>query len=434
MTNRKAFFLLVTITLLPKLIALCLLGNCTALTPDEGTYVGVFLNITTGQGARSSLVWAQTPIWLLKLFFAPAEFFHFLGFSALTSMRLSAILLSESSAVIIFLVLRKNQVRFTQKKLLLLISVLSIPTVTLWSISGLRESFLYISIAGSFYFISSSLKGKRTSKYIYLALYGICIALVAYNKLYVFQIFAASVIAAALWMSRYSGLRFKAIALIFISVTVFIFSPGGKAISHLPNFTFSLHNIFGSDPIKEKSIPSAFSTTLRELEKCRNKDIGGPAIKFLAGRILGTQHGKKSDYPSSSGVISNKTDLADESHINGEINIGRLPTGILMFLLVPPNLGSIGIVGAYGVLESVLWFPLYWILGYLVYRTKRLGQKMPYEAITPLIFIFALTLFSALTEVNFGTALRHRSVLITPVLISIYVIWNQLDARKSSKS
>jgi hypothetical protein len=76
-------------------------------------------------------------------------------------------------------------------------------------------------------------------------------------------------------------------------------------------------------------------------------------------------------------------------------------------------------------IETPIWlfiYGLFFIGTYLVIRRRR---ELDYAVAVAIIFAFEFVAISALTEINVGTALRHRSLLLIPIL----VIWL---ARKQS--
>lgn len=66
-------------------------------------------------------------------------------------------------------------------------------------------------------------------------------------------------------------------------------------------------------------------------------------------------------------------------------------------------------------LEAPFWWFMYITFGIAVWRRFK-RKEFDELAIFIISFIVLFTVFSALTEVNVGTMIRHRSVLLIPVL------------------
>jgi len=431
MSSRKALVILLVSTALPKITLVYLIGGCSALAPDERGYLGVFSNIYGGQGSRSTLVWTQTPGWVLKILFAPAGIFQYLGFSGLTSIRLSAVLLSECSAVILFLTLQKASIQFNKKKLIFLISTLLIPSFVLWSSSGLRESFLYISLAGCFYSVISFMKEKHSFKYLYLLLYLVSSFALSYTKAYLSVIFACSILLGGLLIYKKSELKSNVVILTLSTIIILACAPGASYLFQVPKFSFSITGFFHKHEYSGPTSSSALSKTLQELENCRRQNTGGPLMKFLSDKIPARE--MNAQLPLKSGALgaTGLQQTASSDPINRNvINFPRLPGGIFTFLLVPISFNSLGLVGSYGVVESLFWLPLYFILILSLVSIRRAKLLIPLEATLIAPFVVIFTIFSGAVEINYGTALRHRSLLLIPILLIIFVLREKLNSVK----
>lgn len=431
MRSRKALVILLLTTALPKLILVYLIGDCLALAPDEGSYLGAFLNIYGGQGPRSTLVWTQAPRWVLEILFAPARFFQHLGFSGLTSLRLSAVLLSECSAVILFLTLQKASIQFDKKKLVFLILALSIPTFVLWSSSGLRESFLYISLTGCFYSLISFMREGGFLKYYFLILYLVFSFILSNTKPYLFTIFACSILLAGLLIHKKIGLKSNVVILTLSTMIILAYSPGASSLFQVPKFSFSISKLFDKDKYSSPTSNSAFSKTLQEIENCRRLNTGGLVIKFISDKVLVRGDSQLVSESNAPGATDLRNTASSDSINRNVINFSQVPSGIFMFLLFPLSFKSLGLVGSYGVLESIFWLPLYFILIMSFYRIRRAKLPIPLEAILILPFMVIFTIFSGAVEINYGTALRHRSILLIPSLLIIFVLREMLNSVKS---
>ena len=92
MSLKRAGLLIVGLFISFRLFTWALIGNCTALAPDEQGYVDMFNYVQNPEGPRPALQWPNTPIVVLKILFLPASIFHSLGLSELTAFRANPLL------------------------------------------------------------------------------------------------------------------------------------------------------------------------------------------------------------------------------------------------------------------------------------------------------------------------------------------------------
>jgi hypothetical protein len=78
-------------------------------------------------------------------------------------------------------------------------------------------------------------------------------------------------------------------------------------------------------------------------------------------------------------------------------------------------------------IETPIWLFIYGLFFIGLYQVIRRRREFDYAVMMATIFTLEFVAISALTEINVGTALRHRSLLLIPIL----VIW---VARKKKAS
>ena len=79
-------------------------------------------------------------------------------------------------------------------------------------------------------------------------------------------------------------------------------------------------------------------------------------------------------------------------------------------------------------IETPIWLFIYGLFFVGLYQVIRRRREFDYAVMMATIFAFEFVAISALTEVNVGTALRHRSLLLIPIL----VIWIARKKRPAS--
>jgi hypothetical protein len=67
--------------------------------------------------------------------------------------------------------------------------------------------------------------------------------------------------------------------------------------------------------------------------------------------------------------------------------------------------------------ESIFWYPIYGLLITILYRSIKGHNKWNLSSATASLFILGFLIQSALTEINVGTAYRHRSILLMGIII-----------------
>ena len=70
-------------------------------------------------------------------------------------------------------------------------------------------------------------------------------------------------------------------------------------------------------------------------------------------------------------------------------------------------------------IETPIWLFIYGLFFVGLYQIIRRRRELDYAVMMATLFAFEFVAISALTEINVGTALRHRSLLLIPIL----VIW-----------
>jgi hypothetical protein len=198
-----------------------------------------------------------------------------------------------------------------------------------------------------------------------------------------------------------------------------MFSPGGDYPTGIPHISFK----FESAKLV-KFVPSTpeASITLEALVRCSRSSSSGVLVDMLKKSSLIPKATKES-------TTSPITTKADEFQTS-EINFLSLPFGIIMYLFAPIFSSELSLSTILGIAESILWVPLYVIFFKSVLSYRR-AMTITHPTIRSiLIFVICLVTFSGFFEVNYGTALRHRSLLLIPILAGIMLIRAELNRKK----
>ena len=425
-----------------------LLGNIIAFAPDEGLYRDIFSRLYdagfTSDGLGFQGAWEP---WI-RLIYLPAKLLTYVGFTDLLSIRLLAI---GYSTLATFLIIKMAKLNGRDDRVfrVAIISISFIPTVFLWSSIGLRESFLYIEISATLYFLSRIKDEIRVPNFLGLV---ISIYSLSMTKNYIFILFLFA---------------------FFVTLIVFSFSKPKRYITHILLLSIAFMPL-AFNPELVPAISSYFKGQVAKVdtigigdinndgrcdsfEPCANANAnveplafvatGGMTVHALLGelqrdpstivariaRFFGVTAKLEAISKSAIVVETDKSVLENQKKLSLQQASIKNPVQVLKscakFLLVPfifidngslfLNIQSI---------ETPFWLFIYALFFVGLYQIIRRRRELDYAVMVATLFALEFVAISALTEVNVGTALRHRSLLLIPIL----VIW--LSREKTSLS
>ena len=435
-----------------------LLGNITAFAPDEENYRNIFskLYTTDFQAAETIGYHSAWEPWL-RIFYLPAKLLTYLGISDLLSLRFLAIAYS-ALATYLLIKMAKNNGRDDRVFKAAIIAISFIPTVFLWSSIGLRESFIYLEISAILYFLSQ-IKEKldfRNLLGLALAIFGLSM-----TKNYIFILFLFSFILTLLFFTVINRkMLITHILILGIAVLPLTFNP--ELVPAISNYfkgqvakvdTIEIGDI-NNDGRCDYFEPCASGTGTGtgngigigngndELEELVDPigyvATGGMTVHALLDQLKGSPNTIVARISNALGItakleaISKSAILADtdKSVVENQKQLSLQQAGIkkplqvlessAKFLLVPfifidngslfLNIQSI---------ETPIWLFIYGLFFIGLYQVIRRRREFDYAVMMATIFALEFVAISALTEINVGTALRHRSLLLIPIL----VIW-----------
>jgi len=433
MSLKRAGLLVVGLFISLRLSTWALIGNCTALAPDEQGYVDMFNYVQNPIGPRPTLQWPHTPIILLKVFFLPASIFKSMGFSDLSAFRAQSIILTILVGILlmtafkVFGIREKFDLLSKQGRLKLVIFWLlaaCTPTVILWSILGLREVYLYLSITLIFLSIANIFVNNSRAYFLWLINLAFSLFILGNTKFYIFIILQLSILI-VLVLNVLNKKKLKKSLVVFFLLIVSLI-PFNQQISDInfPQISISSFD-FNFNFLDSNSAPRLPSTTYLELRTCVANKTAGPLL-LVSLRAIDSLLPQRLEKVESQPLVGAPaaTALRADDLLRNEFNLLTLPTGLLYFLFFPISVISSGIFGILGLIEIIFWLPLYFTFAVQVYRARSKLQTDTFACLA-LAFVVLFSLFSALAEVNFGTAIRHRSLLIIPILLLGTHLWTE---------
>ena len=429
-----------------------LLGNITAFAPDENVYNDIFYRVyKTGFTSDVLGFYGAWEPWL-RLVYSPAKLLTYLGFSDLLAVRLLAI---SCSTLATYLVVEMARINYRDTKVFkaAIIAISFIPTVFLWSSIGLRESFLYLEIISILFFLSR-IRNKVDLKN--MAWLGLSIFSLSMTKNYIFILF---LFAFVITLILFSIVRPKNL-ITHLMILVLALMP----LAVNPTLIPAISSYFSGQLAKPESpIPGDINNdgNCEKFEFCSGigngvvdgfsngvtDENGKPLFSVATGGMtvyvllyqlksnpdtvvaklamsLGITTALAKISKSSILIVTDKQVLENQKKLSlkqaGLKHPDQMLIASLKFLLVPfifidngsffLNIQSV---------ETPIWLFVYGLFFVALYQIIRRRRELDYAVVMAILFAFEFVAISALTEINVGTAVRHRSLLLLPIL----VIW-----------
>jgi len=493
------------------LVLAFVLGEIFAFAPDEAGYLSNFTNLYKAGFNSSGLIgWTQTPIIFVRIIYAPASLVHLLGVPSYFSIRLLSIIASATALYLLMCIWRFGESgrKGTQKSLLIFAFI---PSVFLWASLGLRESFIFLSLAmiGAGIFLLSQNLRKEAFVIEFL---GLWLLLNVKNYLFVLVTFAILCQMTFRLIKERKVLRIDSYLLIAIALPLLIYPPGAKIVAQgvWSQLKGNVQSIVAPTPTPTPTpMPTSSTTSIgkkgtssgssgnatptnngksvtptsidpqdpgqtlsslaQELKRHPNtllsKILDSVGVKKFvekeatptpstvqsptnsAAPTMGTSSPSARPKPSTSGspsqTLLSPTATPSTSTIatvppKGVVNVAaphlrrtsrmnvehahlREPVSVVIrsggFLFTPfPLIDNGSLFLDIMAFEAPFWWFVYLTFGVAVWRRFR-KREFDELAFFSLIFVLVFLAFSALTEINVGTMIRHRSVLLIPIAL-----------------
>jgi uncharacterized membrane protein len=430
-----------------------LLGNITAFAPDEGLYKGIFSKLYSAGFTSDVLGFGGAWEPWLRLIYLPAKLLTYLGFSDLLAVRFLSI---GCSTLATFLLIKMAKENGRDDRIFKagIIAISFIPTVFLWSSIGLRESFLFLEISAILYFLSR-VKDEidlRNLLGLILSVYSLSM-----TKNYIFILFLFAFIPTLLVFSFIKRKRFVThILILSIAVMPLAFNP--ELVPAISNYfkgqvakldTIEIGDI-NNDGRCDSFEPCANSNGNgngnEDVETVDYVATGGMTVHALLDQLKGSPNTIIARISSALGITAKLEAISksatvvetDDQVVENQKKLSLQQAGLTKplqvlessakFLLIPfifIDNGSLFL--NIQSLETPIWLFIYGLFFVGIYQLVRRRREFDYAVMMATLFALEFVAISALTEINVGTALRHRSLLLIPIL----VIW---VARKKKPS
>ena len=409
------------------------LGRLFAFAPDEKGYLFTFNNIYTlpiNTVGQMSSGWITAPTVFLWFAYLPAKILNLVGVPDYLSIRLLSIAITSIS---LFLLLKMNQnmqkLRGIPEKVIFF--SFFIPSVFLWTSTGLREAFLIFEI--TLFLVGLNYLFLRKNKQAIFLLFAGSYGLLS-SKPYLWVLLMMSLIVflvAQLILRTQKKQMIRLIAASFIAPLILF---AGTTSQYALNFLFSgnltevgLRSGDSITQIDDVTFHGDYTLIALHFYLIENPD----SLFSNAFEVLNLDDKVESLWNEKlqAGLISeNKQVGKDTSSLNGHILKPGLitePWSMLwpafVFLAGPfPFIGEPGLAAKIASFESPLWWLFYLLVIYQFYRFREAKLFRDPAILFALIFLAGEIAFSSLVEVNLGTSFRHRSILLAP-LVFLYL-------------
>ena len=133
---------------------------------------------------------------------------------------------------------------------------------------------------------------------------------------------------------------------------------------------------------------------------------------------------------SNLNLISPTLNVSDYN-FSSRLSIKSSIINLFTFIFFPINFLDMGFFVTLAFLESFLWLFIYLTLIKEILISRKMKIKIPKIAQFCFFFVLSFVILSSFFEENFGTALRHRSVVLYPIIFAIVI--TRLNRKKFIK-
>ena len=433
------------------LVVVILLDKVMAFAPDENAYLAVFEKLYVSDFSLDGyLGWNEGSINFLRFFYAPAKLISLLGATDLVSIRLLAIGYFLLSAYMLLRMSSDFQILQLPTRKWIAIFCFT-PSLLFWTSLGLRESFIFCSLVAVLYLINKYMPSGNTKYLLFLliAASGLMI-----SKLYLYVIlFFSLILGSLILIIKARKFDTRLVLILFFYLVPLFLIPSKTSIVFSGIETFVTSTISSNSEQSVSSVESDLPGTSSSVES----DLPGTSSPILDVKSRGgTLHALTNQLKNNSTLefLTNQFGIAqflkdksmaavqpqnDAKVVSSEERLSAQPAslrnpmsifrGVFSFLFVPIPFfdnGSLFLnIQAY---ESFVWMLIYLLYLNVLWRLIKGRYELTLVPLSAVLFVMGFVLQSSLIEINVGTAVRHRSVLLVATLIAVAA------ARKSDNS
>jgi hypothetical protein len=426
--NSFNFVVILVITSL-HLAFIVIFDKVTAFAPDEANYIGVFNNLYKSDfSLEGYLGWQEGSINALRVIYLPAKLLEVIGFSDFYSVRFLSVFYSTLSLYLLLKLAPERRILSFPVKFWIA-SAYFIPSVFVWSSLGLRESFIFFSYTAIFFLL---LNPQGLSFRIRFLLLIATSTFFLISKIYLFGLFLFS-LAFSLTLLSFSKKKTEGSTLALLSSLLL---PLLMFPSIAENIVVGAKTTFEAKQISSTSTPTSVGTGIGTGTGAGTVPVRGQTLHFLNEQFdrnpilswFSTATGIRSFFnekaesaflPAGSKELYENTALLQTQRASLQ-DPKSLALGAYNFLFVPtPFVDNGSFFLNIQSFESFIWYFYYLILILLLIGLIRGKYYLNFATILSCLFTLGFIVLSALIEVNDGTSVRHRAVLIMGILVML---------------
>ncbi len=395
----------------------------TNLAPDEGTYGLLSAHIAKKLPANEFPLFGDGLYLSARALILPSAALFRLGFSGLESVRIvSSVygILSTLALALCFVAinrLKQSQTPYESmdrnKTFIILIAIYSfVPSHFLWSTLALRESAITFWLTCSFYFIIKVLSyHKKFAFYLYLPIL-FCMTMAAGARKETAYVFSFALLLVHLIFMFRQRFRYNVSVGSVVLVLSLSYVSGSFFTTSIrpPLLAESSNNL-------ETKTQTLGSSSLSKIEN---------STKKLIDRVTNIEEKRNANRVDANSALPESNCGKQQTSLIERLfcNASEFPYRLFSFLLRPfPVIDSGTSLQRIAGFENFIWLILIilTISCAVGLKTKNLERLISNCMIT---FILVYSSAAALYEGNLGTAFRHKSAILWPCTIVIYVYLN----------
>jgi hypothetical protein len=399
---------IVVIAAITRLIAFAFLPNSPSMFgPDEGTYANLASWVAEGREVSSFPSFGAGLYNSSRSLILPSALFVKLGIDPLVSVRFTSLVYGVLSVYLFGKLLYELSKETTSpnlnygRRLSLFLTIIFafLPSVFLWSVIGLRESASSFWILASTYTLISLIKQKWSLRTL------------ANFKEFLIQ---ASLCVFAIIFSFGARLETTLVFLAFFCTSLMILKQGHRLII----FVVCLFSIAGgyfytftpSEPVTSETVLRADTVS----------ELSSEAIVSLINLL--NQKSNLNTLDAATALPRNTcSEIYNSISSLLRCNAQEIPYRLFSVLLRPlPVFDNGSTVNNLASLENVLWLVL---ISMFMFATASLLKKKDdfFLVIPTIMYVVGFVTLMVLSEGNLGTAFRHKSTILWPILLIIFI-------------
>ena len=397
---------------------LVFLGKITAFGIDEDGYLDVFRKIYSQSfDINSQISWPTDNVTLLQLIHLPAKIISILGVPDYLAIRIQSTVLFYLTCWVIF---KQVGIMYRKTNIVLISGFMFLPSVFVWTSLGLRESYIFFWII-LIWLSLHRLMDQYSRKYLFVLF--ISMSGLATTKVYLYSLALFTSVVVIILLLRSKGFK-ELILVFFVLLSPLFILPGVQA-----ELITSARSAILSETVTDSGVNGSGSG-VNGSGSGVNEDSKGLTLRILLVQL--DENTLLKSILSGFGILDrlNKAALDNRSGsesvvVNNDFKNGSLTNAsellfaVVKFLVLPIPFADNGsyFINLQSIESPILYF-LYLVMFWFVFTILRRKTQKTQLFFGLCCFAVLFIIQSALVEVNLGTLVRHRSILILILILA----------------